>query len=128
MTADRQALESYVRTARWFGGKGREFSVREVRRAGVLGEPDSAPQVGIELVTLEYGGGDRGDRRDTETYQVPLAYYAEEQERLEHALVGSWDDDELGAVHAYDAVHDREATALWLRAFDAGATVGDLTF
>jgi maltokinase len=122
VTVDQEALERYVGSARWFGGKGREFSVREVRRAGVLGEPGSAPQVGIELVTLEYADG------DTEIYQVPLAYYVEEQDRLEHALVGSWDDEELGPVHAYDAVHDREATALWLGAFDAGATVGDLTF
>ena len=72
MTADQEALERYVGTARWFGGKGREFSVREVRRAGVLGEAGSSPQVGIELVTLEYGDG------DTEIYQVPLAYYAKE--------------------------------------------------
>ena len=123
MTADRDALERYIASARWFGGKGREFRVRDVRRAGVLGKPtDDVPQVGIELVQLEYGDG------ESETYQVPLAYYAEQQQRLEHALVGSWDDDELGQVHAYDAVHDREATALWLRAFDAGATVGDLTF
>ena len=123
MTADRDALERYIASARWFGGKGREFRVRDVRRAGVLGKPtDDVPQVGIELVELEYADG------ESETYQVPLAYYAEQQQRLEHALVGSWDDDELGQVHAYDAVHDREATALWLRAFDAGATVGDLTF
>jgi maltokinase len=124
VTADRDALERYIASARWFGGKGREFRVRDVRRAGVLGKPtdDDVPQVGIELVELEYADG------ESETYQVPLAYYAEQQQRLEHALVGSWDDDELGQVHAYDAVHDREATAFWLRAFDAGATVGDLTF
>jgi len=122
VTADQEAIERYVGSARWFGGKGREFTVREVRRAGVLGEPGSHPQVGIELVTLEYGDG------DTEIYQVPLAYYADEQERLEHALVGSWEDEDFGFVRAYDAVHDREATALWLRAFDAAITVGDLTF
>jgi maltokinase len=123
VTADREALERYIASARWFGGKGRELRLRDVRRAGVLGKPtDDVPQVGIELVELEYADG------ESETYQVPLAYYAEQQQRLEHALVGSWDDDELGQVHAYDAVHDREATALWLRAFDAGATVGDLTF
>ena len=51
----------------------------------------------------------------TEQYQVPLAYYAEAQERLAHALVGTWQDDELGEVHAYDAMHDRYATTLCSR-------------
>ncbi|MDX6302839.1 MAG: maltokinase [Nocardioidaceae bacterium] len=122
-------VREYVETARWFGGKGRDFTVVDVRRAGLLDSAGGAdPRVGIELVTLRYHGtgDDTGD--DTETYQVPLAYYTEEQERLEHALVGSWKDEELGAVVAYDAVHDREATALWLRAFADEAKVGDLTF
>ena len=61
-------------------------------------------------------------------------YYAEPQERLEHARVGTWDaTPTCGTVHAYDAVHDREATALWLRGVRRRrrrATVehGDLTF
>jgi maltokinase len=130
-------VRQYLETARWFGGKGREFSVVDVRRAGLLdGSTGEAPRVGIELVTLQYAGAkdgsvDEPDNRtpeETETYQLPLAYYPEPQERLEHALVGSWDDEELGAVHAYDAVHDREATALWLRAFDDEAKIGNLTF
>ena len=69
-------------------------------------EGDDAPRVGVELVSVAYDDG------ETETYQVPLAYYAEEQERLAHALVGTWHDEDLGTVHAYDAVHDREATDL----------------
>jgi maltokinase len=98
----------------------------------VLGHPGPGPVVGIELVTLEYAGD---SPREVETYQMPVAYYAAPQERLEHALVGSWDDDVLGTpgtVHAYDAVHDREATALWLQEFGraASGTVehGDLRF
>ena len=122
----REALREYIGSARWFGGKGRDFTLVDVRRAGRLDEDRGDPRVCIELVTLQYADG------DTETYQVPLAYYADERERLEHALVGSWQDEELGAVNAYDAVHDREAAALWLQAFDAAADkehrVGDLTF
>jgi maltokinase len=111
------AVGAYVETARWFGGKGREFRVVELRRAGMLApaEEASAPHVGIELVTLRYGDETSGE----ETYQVPLAYYPDPQERLEHALVGSWEDPDLGPVHAYDAMHDRDATALWLQAFAA---------
>ena len=120
------ALRQYVESARWFGGKGREFTVVDVRRAAVLDAADGGPRVGFELLTVRYTAD------ETETYQVPLAFYPEEQERLEHALVGSWKDDDLGVVHAYDALHDREATALWLQAFGAAAdgevTAGDLTF
>ena len=114
----REAVEQYLTTARWFGGKGRDLTLVDVRRAGLL-EPASGagPTVGVELVTVEYAGGER------ETYQMPLAYYADEQDRLGHALVGAWDDDDLGKVHAYDAVHDRFATALYLEAFDKGRTV-----
>jgi maltokinase len=122
------SLGAYLEKSRWFGGKGRELRRVEVRRVGML-EGDDAPRVGVELVSVEYVDG------DIETYQVPLAYYIEEQERLEHALVGSWHDEDLGDVHAYDALHDRAATALWLAAFvragdaaEATERDGDLTF
>jgi maltokinase len=119
----RAAVQAYVETARWFGGKGRDIDGIDVRRAAVLGDgADGTPWVGIELVTLTYADG------AVETYQVPLAYYTEEEERLEHARVGAWDDDEHGPVVAYDALHDRNATDLWLQAFAAGASLGDLTF
>jgi maltokinase len=126
-------LEQFIGAARWFGGKGREHSVTAVRRTGTLGGPKAAatlgetgvpiPVVGVELVTVAYAGS-----ADTDVYQVPLAYYPEPQERLEHAYVGSWDDEELGTVFAYDALHDRMATALWLEAFVAERTEGDLVF
>jgi maltokinase len=122
-------IRSYIETARWFGGKGRTFDVVEVRRAGVLGGPvggGDLPSVGIELVTLQYAGA------ETETYQLPLSYYPDPQDRVEHALVGTWDDPELGTVHAYDALHDRVASALWLQAFhraaDGPVRAGELTF
>jgi maltokinase len=118
-----QSLREYIESARWFGGKGRAFDIAEVRRAAVLGD---GPRVSVELVTLRYDGA------ESETYQVPLSFYPEPQDRLEHALVGSWDDADLGKVFAYDAMHDRDAAALWLEAFDRAkdgpVTAGDLTF
>ncbi|MGN6577461.1 MAG: maltokinase N-terminal cap-like domain-containing protein, partial [Nocardioides sp.] len=118
-------LEEYIGNARWFGGKGRGHAVSDVRRAGTLGGPPTAdqPVVVIDLVTLAYEESD-----DSEVYQLPLALYTEPQERLEHAHVGSWTDEEHGEVHAYDALHDRTSTALWLQAFAAGHSDGDLTF
>ncbi len=117
-------LEQFIESARWFGGKGRDATVSEVRRAGTLGsiERDGTPYVGIELVTLTYADA------QTETYQVPVAYYAEAQDRLGHAYIGHWEVDDLGPVHAYDAMHDREVTILWLRAFAEGHNDGDLAF
>jgi maltokinase len=115
----RESLTRFIGTARWFGGKGRSFEIGDVRRFDWLGD---SPRVRIELVTVEYDDGTR------EVYQVPLAYYPEPQERLEHALVGEWTDEELGEVHVYDALHDRTSTSYWLQAFHRAEAAGELVF
>ncbi|MGH3331333.1 MAG: maltokinase N-terminal cap-like domain-containing protein [Nocardioidaceae bacterium] len=124
------ALEQFIGSARWFGGKGRPFRVGEVRRLARLGEGEEGAHVRIEGVTVEYDhpSGGSGQATETELYQVPLVYYEHAQPKLEHALVGQWDDPELGQVFAYDALHDRHATALWLSAFDAERADDELVF
>lgn len=120
------ALKDYIDSARWFGGKGRDWEVGRIRRVGTL--PGSTPDltVVIELVEIAYVNG------DPELYQVPLALYREQQDRLGHALIGQMDDPDLQQRWAYDALHDREAMALWLQAFDAAAdgkvTADELAF
>jgi maltokinase len=108
MTRDRdrqqQALAAYLAGARWFGGKGREFEIADVR------EVELADAITTTLITIAYDDG------GTDLYQLPLAAYAEPQERISHALVGEWD----GELH-YDAVHDRRAMQEWLRTFDEAA-------
>ncbi|MGZ6741101.1 MAG: maltokinase N-terminal cap-like domain-containing protein, partial [Nocardioides sp.] len=107
-------LATFVAQARWFGGKGRPFSISGGRRLGeVPGHVPGGPRVAIDLVTVSFEDGG-----EDEYYQLPLAFYAEPQDRLEHALVGSWADEDFGTSHVYDAVHDREAMACWLRSFD----------
>jgi len=109
-------LTSFIAGARWFGGKGREFRVTDVRRLGWI-DTGTPTRASIEIVTLTYDDGPDG--QSTELYQLPLAYYAAREERLGHAFVGWWEEAELGGfVHAYDAVHDRDAMAGWLLAFD----------
>jgi maltokinase len=108
---DPAVLEDYLARTRWFGGKGRPFEVSDVRTLGVL--PEGPPVVVIHLVELTYGDAPGG----TELYQVPLVFYEHPETRLDHAFVGWWEDPEHGWVHAYDALHDREAMALWQRAF-----------
>lgn len=111
----KEALAAFISSARWFGGKGRDFEVTATRRLRL------ADRVAVELVTLTYGDG------DTDLYQLPLSFHTESRSALDHALVGAWDDAELGHVHVYDALHDHDAAPLWLRAFvDApDATTGD---
>ena len=119
-------LEEFIGSARWFGGKGRPFGIGEVHRLPWLEPGESGIRVRIELVRVDYEDGAR------ELYQVPMVYYDVPQERLAHARIGEWEDDELGVVHVYDAMHDRHATALWLHAFaaaDGGQhRAGDLVF
>jgi maltokinase len=93
-------LAAYLADARWFGGKGREFEITDVREI-LLGE-----DITTTLVTIGYEDG------GSDLYQLPLSTYDEPQDRLGHAHVGEWDEQ----FH-YDAVHDREAMQAWLRAF-----------
>ncbi|KQV67604.1 hypothetical protein ASC64_10220 [Nocardioides sp. Root122] len=116
-----EELQHWVAEARWFAGKGRDWTLASVRRVGELPRPTEddglAPppeglRVVIDLAEVAYADG------ESELYQLPLACYTEPQDRLDHAFIGEWDDD-AGHVWVYDAVHDRESMALWLRAFAA---------
>lgn len=122
---DRQVLADYLARTRWFAGKGRPAEITAVRRLGAVpGDAPgdtSDPQVLLHLVELTYSDVPPDAPDAVERYQVPLAFYSETQERLEHALVGAWDEPGLGPVHAYDALHDRESMARWQRAFHAAA-------
>lgn len=113
-------LTAFVAGARWFGGKGRDFELSGSRRLGVLATEGEVTAV-VDVVTVAYADG------EIDLYQLPLALYTEPQDRLGHAWVGSWEDPERGVVHVYDAVHDREAMAGWLRGFDTQPD-GDLIF
>jgi maltokinase len=102
-------LSEYLEGARWFGGKGRGLRVTAVQRLGVIA--DEGPRVVVDLAEVTYDDG------GVELYQVPLALYTDPEHRLDHAFVGWWEDPDIGWTHAYDAVHDREAMAAYLRAF-----------
>jgi maltokinase len=102
-------LSEYLEGARWFGGKGRGMRVTGVRRLGVVA--DEQPRVVVDLAEVTYDDG------EVDLYQVPLALYTEPEHRLDHAFVGWWEDPDIGWTHAYDAVHDRESMAAYLRAF-----------
>jgi maltokinase len=119
---DTEVFAAFLDRTRWFGGKGRPYAVTDVRTLGEL--PGGPPVVVIHLVEVSYSDQEGG----AELYQVPLAFYAEPEGRLDHAFVGWWEDSEHGWQHAYDALHDRDAMALWQRAFDAALETDGLTF
>jgi maltokinase len=111
-----EQIAAYLGRARWFGGKGRPFTLAARRRLGEVpgGEvPGDGPRASIDLVTVDYADSVGG----SEIYQLPLAFYPEPQENLGHALVGMWEDEDFGPSHVYDAVHDRHAMAYWLKCF-----------
>ncbi|MCW2757594.1 MAG: hypothetical protein JWO46_1340 [Nocardioidaceae bacterium] len=126
-------MTAYLGGARWFAGKGREYDVVDARRVAILpGNVPGTPAVTIDLLTVAYPAS--GDvPAETEIYQVPLAHYDEPRERMAHAYLGEHDDPDFGHVHSYDAVHDRDAMAVYLRAFasaspGAATDIGGLTF
>ncbi len=124
---DHHAFETYLNKTRWFAGKGRPYAVTDVRAVGELPDPaPEGPRVVVHVVEVTYddttgdAAGDAAEDR-VELYQVPLSYYTHPETRIDHAFIGWWEDPEHGWVHAYDALHDREAMACWLRAFDRAA-------
>ena len=118
MIPEPDVFQRYLERTRWFGGKGRPFEIADVRRIGeVPPSRDTSPVVVIDLVEVAYGDAEGG----IEVYQVPMAFYEHPESRLDHAFVGWWEDPAHGWVHAYDALHDREAMDCWLVAFDRAA-------
>ena len=118
-------MTEYLAGARWFAGKGQDYDVVDVQRVATLPGP---PTVTIDILTVRYATGGVEER-----YQMPLSHYPDEQERIGHAHVGTATHDDLGFTHAYDAVHDREAMAVYLDAFaatpdDSTREYGGLTF
>ncbi len=97
------ALVEFISQARWFGGKGRPFEVTDFR---VVPLREGEPRVSIGLVTVSFEDGE-------DLYQVPVASYAEPQDRLGHALIAI-----VEGRHVYDAMHDRAATHVWLEEFE----------
>jgi maltokinase len=106
---DAQLLH-YVNDQRWFAGKGGVSSIGEVVRLPWLATTANEPRVRVELITVITDG-------HPQVYQMPMAYYEAEPERMAHAYVGGYDDPELGSLVAYDALHDRSAIGAFVRGF-----------
>ncbi|MGL5827621.1 MAG: maltokinase N-terminal cap-like domain-containing protein [Nocardioides sp.] len=107
-------LAHLIRTARWFGGKGRDFGIAATIRLGRIGACGV-----IDLVEVRFDDGGA-----PEFYQIPLAFYREPHDSLGHAYLGAWEDPDFGHAHVYDATHDRDTMQAWLESFAANANAG----
>jgi maltokinase len=111
----RHDVANYIRAARWFGGKGRDFEVADSRRLGRIG-----PYGATDLIELRFA-----DSEQPEFYQLPLSFYPDRHGTLGHALIGTWDDPDFGRSFVYDATHDRDVMQAWLEQFAGQATETD---
>lgn len=118
-------VHDYLERQRWFAGKGRDFQVERIHPLSWLSKPKAWPAVRIELITVRYA-----DDGSTETYQLPIAYRNEPSDNMAHAYVGAWAFPELlnRPVMAYDALHDKESTSLWLAGLLDSRALPDLAF
>ena len=127
MSTQAESLHAYLSGARWFGGKGRTFTVSDVHRLGTV-PGRTAPAVVIDIVEVTYDDPSTGSGTEREDYQLPLVLAADPDTHLDQAFVGWWEDPDHGWVHAYDAVHDRESMSLVLNAIAATTATDGLTF
>jgi maltokinase len=113
-------LEVFIAQQRWFAGKSRSWTVTSAVDLGWLRR--EAPAVRILLVTVAYDDG------DTETYQLPLVHHSGPVETLMHVFVGEGTDEKGERVHVFDALHDKEATALWWGGIEESTSGDGLVF
>ena len=113
--AARRSCTRYLETARWFGGKGRDFDGRPTSSGSPCSAaPRTGRSVGIELVTVTYADGEATD--DLPGAGRPTT--PSRRTRLEHALIGAWTTPSSARSVAYDAAaRPRGRRALWLQAF-----------
>jgi len=118
-----ELLQAWLPSRRWFAGKGRDFAIASVDPSDWLGD---GPPVRIELVSLRYADG------TYETYQLPVEYVDRPVDTLHHALLGetAYDNGHGNGRHgwAYDALHDKGVTGLWLAGMDADRRMERLSF
>src|SRR4051812_10109791 len=111
-------VERWLPTQRWFSGKGREASV-EVRAFATLRQAPGAIEIWVADVHYDDGTSER--------YQLPLVLHEQPNETLEYISLGSV-ETESGPLWIYDALHDKDATGVWLAAMRDEQSLPPLQF
>jgi maltokinase len=127
VTSNLDQVQSFCANQRWFGEKGHDVSVDAMATSVWLSDEGVWPAVRIGFV---YCAGPPGAENAIRVYQLPLSYHREPVDNLGHALIGDWDEQDLGdlRVWVYDALHDKEATPYWLDALTHGRRLDGLEF
>jgi maltokinase len=127
VTSHLDQVQAFCAAQRWFGEKGHDVHVDALATSAWLSDEGAWPAVRIGFV---YSAGPSGTENAMRVYQLPLSYYREPVENLSHGQVGDWEEPDLDdtRVWVYDALHDKEATPLWLKAITRGRRVGTLEF
>lgn len=107
-------LPQWLRRQHWFAGN--RSGPIDVALVSATLLADAAPRLWHLLVEVGHSDG-------TDVYQIPLSMRREWADRLAHVRLGQTDDG-----HVYDALHDKDATAILLGHFDDAGSVGNLSF
>lgn len=114
-----RVLSEWLGGQRWYAGKSRD-GVIEARLLATLS--DKPHPVQLWVADVRYG-------EHIEHYQVPLVFRNEGFDQLEHALVGAvFDHDSGQPVQLFDALHDKEVTAIWLDGIVNNSSIDGVTF
>jgi len=105
---------SYITTARWFGGKGRQAELRALTPLPWLTEPGQTevPAVRFEVAEIGYP---RETDAALEYYQLAVAYRTAPTPELHPAAVGRLSSGEV-PLFGYDALQDPQACRLIIAA------------
>jgi maltokinase len=113
-------VQDWLPTQRWFASKGRDAEVR----LELVDELSADVDLWFVHVDLTDGAH--------EVYQLPLVVHGEPQPSLDQVLIGSIDSsvdaDGTNLSWVYDALHDKDATGLWLTAIRDEQTSGRPNF
>lgn len=108
-------IPEWLRRQHWF--KGARSGPVEVRPVSATLLADGSPRLWYLLVEVSHAEGN-------DIYQIPLSIRTEWADRLDHVRLG-----ETSEGHVYDALHDKDATAILLDYFaDGPRPVEDLSF
>jgi maltokinase len=113
-------VSAYFASRRWFSGKGRTFSVTQLRPLEWRSTVE--PGARIEIVTVQYDDGKQ------DLYQFPVVYRDSVDPEMGHALVGELEHPELGKVVAYDGVYFKSAAEALLDGFHRQTSDDSVSF
>lgn len=108
-------LPEWLRHQNWYTGS--RTGPIEARTVSATLLNEAEPRLWHVLAEVRHAEG-------TQIYQVPLSVHAHRADRLDHVHLGH-----TSQGHVYDALHDKDATAILLGRFADGVSTADgLTF